>query len=101
MQGMLKGVEGISLAGLRVDSAMAEALSCMPDLRILILDGVKLDGVLSGAQLPRLAMLSWRDAGGPVLPFALEAVKSAAVLDISGNGELERLPADLQACLFS
>ena len=101
MQGKLNGVEGISLTGLRVDSAMVAALSCMPDLRILILDGIKFDGVLSGAHLPQLAMLSWRDAGGPLLPFSFKAVKSAAVLDISDNNELERIPADLQACLFS
>ena len=75
------------------------ALSRMPRLRILILDGVKMDIKLSGLDLPVLAMLSWRDAGKASLPISLETVKAAAVLDISGSNELERLPIDLQACL--
>ena len=99
IQGTLALVEGISLAGLTVDSIILEALSRMPQLRILILDGVKTDMTLSGVRLPRLAMLSWRDAGTPLLPFALEMVEEAAVVDISWNEELERLPNNLQACV--
>ena len=72
----------------------------MPELRTLILDGVKAESRVCGIQIPRLAMLSWRGAHGPSLPFALEAVKSAAVLDISGSNELERLPAALQVRKF-
>ena len=90
-------MEGISFQGMQADSDNFEALGRMPQLRILILDGVKTDSLLSGVQLPSLAMLSWRDASGPSLPFALEAIESAAVLDIAGNVALERLPADLQA----
>ena len=70
----------------------------MPQLRILILDGAETDSMLSGFHLPNLAMLSWRDAVGPSLQFALETVKSAAVLDISGNNKLLNLPDDLQVC---
>ena len=70
----------------------------MPQLRILILDSVDVSGTLSGFELPCLAMLSWQNIGGPSLPFVLKTVKSAAVLDISGSENLEKLPADLQAC---
>ena len=71
----------------------------MPKLRILIMDGFQRDVALSGHQLPRLAMLSWRDASACLLPFNFKTFRSAAVLDVSGNAALERLPADLQACL--
>ena len=96
-QGIFEYTEGISFAGLQADSFMFGALSRMPHLRILILDGVKMDNMLSGFRLPRLAMLSWRKAAERSLPFTLETVMSAAVLDISGSNELERLPSDLQA----
>ena len=69
----------------------------MPQLRILVLYGVIIHSMLSGCHLPRLAMLSWRDACKSILHIALETVKSAAVLDISGNNMLERLPESLQA----
>ena len=102
-QGTLAQVEGISFQDFHRDLPdLPEALRRMPNLRILILDGVQIDNmesVLSGFQLPRLAMLSWRDAGGPSLPIALEAIPSAVVIDIAGSLELERLPADLQARL--
>ena len=94
-------MEGISFRGMQVDSSTFEALGRMPQLRILILDGVKPDKMLSGVRLPSLAMLSWRgifiwNGFGPSLPCALEAVESLAVLDISKNSA-EQLPADLQA----
>ena len=96
-------VEGILLTGLREDPATFEALNRMPQLRILIMDGVKINRVLSGLQLPRLAMLSWRGAHGSTLPFDMEIAKAAAVLDISfiPRDELKRLSATSQACLAS
>ena len=42
-QGALASVEGISLQGLQAGSVGFEALSRMPELRILILDGVRTD----------------------------------------------------------
>ena len=92
-------MEGISVAGLQADALDVKALSRMPRLRILVLDGAKVDDTLSGFRIPRLAMLSWRGAGARSLPFALETVKSAAVLDIAG-GSIERLPENLQAWDF-
>ena len=92
-------MEGISVAGLQADSLPLEALSRMPRLRVLVMDGVQTDSMLSGFHLPRLAMLSWRNAGGLMLPVALEAIMSAAVLDISG-GDVQRLPDNLEARLI-
>ena len=120
MQGSLERLEGISLLGVDVDSAMFKAFNGTPMLRILILDGVKAKSmhfgyraprlamllcqagfkghkVLSGFQLPRIAMMSWRNADGRALPLAFGTIKSAAVLDISESAQLKRLPADLQA----
>ena len=97
MQGELACVEGISVAGLRADALNAEALSRMARLRVLVLDGATMDGALSGFRMPRLAVLSWRDSNARSLPFALETVKAAAVVDIAGAG-IERLPENLQAC---
>lgn len=90
-------MEGISVAGLRAHELNVEALSRMPRLRILVLDGATVNGALSGFRMPHLAMLSWRDSGAHSLPFALKTVKTAAVLDIAGGG-IERLPENLQAC---
>ena len=90
-------MEGISLAGLRADSTTLKALSRAENLRILILDYVEMNRVVSGFHIPQLAMLSWRNAGGVSLPFALEIVKSASVLNISGSYELERMPTNLEA----
>ena len=102
MQGNLVNLEGIALPGLQADSTTNEAFRRMPRLRILILDGVKLNSKLSGFQLPRLAMLSWREVSGPLLPFATDIITAAAVLDISDSTELERLPlAMLQTHTFS
>ena len=92
-------MEGISFQGMRADSANLGAPNRMPQLRILILDNVKTDSMLSGIQFPSLAMLSWRGAFGPSLPCAVEAIESGAVLDVSWNVGLERLPAALQARL--
>ena len=100
MQGNLAHVEGISLTGVRAELITSEALGRMPQLRILILDGVKTDSMLSGFHLPRLAMLSWRGAHGPSLPIGFEGIVSATILNVSRNDELERLP-DLQACSLS
>ena len=97
MQGELACVEGISVAGLRADALNAEALSRMARLRVLVLDGATMDGALSGFRMPRMAVLSWRDSNARSLPFALETVKAAAVVDIAGAG-IERLPENLQAC---
>ena len=119
MQGTLAHVEGIPLSGLQaVDVTSLKAFSRMPLLRILILDGVAMDGLQKGPvsslamlsrragltasslppgfHLPRLAMVSWRDISGPSLPFLLNLIKSAAVLDISGSSKLNRLPGNLQ-----
>lgn len=85
------------MAGLRADALNVEALSRMTRVRILVLDGITVDSALSGFRMPGLAMLSWRDSGARALPFALETVRSAAVLDIAGGG-IERLPENLQAC---
>ena len=98
IQGELACVQGIALTGLRADSTAFEALGRMSQLRILVLDGVKMESVLSGFHIPRLAMLSWRDASEPSLPFSLDIIRSAAVLDLSGRSGLDKLPADLQAC---
>ena len=92
-------MEGIAFPHLRAHSTSFEALSRLPHLRILIIDGVKVDSVLSGFHLPRLAMFSWRYARGPALPCALKPFKSAAVLDISGSAALVRLPDSFKACL--
>ena len=89
-------MEGLSLTGLHLGSTTFDALSRMRHLRILILDDVT-EKMPSGAQLPCLAMLSWRNARGHLLPFALKSIKQAAVLDISGSSELARLPDDVQA----
>ena len=101
MRGLLERVEGISLSGLPANTYDLEALGRMPQLRVLILDGVKMASMPSGLQLKHLAMLSWRDAGGPELPFVLETMRSVAVLDISesveGGQVLERLSDDFQA----
>ena len=93
IQSTLARLEGVSLSGMHVDSAIFEALSRMPMLRILIMDdvesnnmhfaiqaprlatllgraGLKVHKLLSGFQLPRLAMISWRNANGNTLPFA-------------------------------
>ena len=101
MQGVLRHLEGISLAGFQAELLNFEAFGHMAELRILILDRVKTDSMLPGCHIPRLAMLSWRSAGGRSLPIALQAVTSAAVLYISENCELERLPADWQASTSS
>lgn len=98
MQDMLPRVEGISLLGLQAYPINLQALSRMPQLRILILDGTQADTILSGFNMPRLAMLSWRDAHGPSLPFALQIATAAAVIDISGSNELKSLPDSLQVC---
>ena len=87
IQGSLAYVEGISLLGLRAASTDLKALGRMPQLRILILDGAMTDSTLSGFLIPRLALLSWRVAGGPPLPFASDTVKAAAVLDFSRDEE--------------
>ena len=120
-QGTLKQLEGISLSGLRADTVDFESFSRMPLLRILVLDGVDMGDALSsfelphltmsswrgfsthemlfGFHLPYLAMFSWRDAGGVSLPFALETVRQAAVLDMSRSDELKkRLPLRPEAC---
>ena len=92
------------MPGSQADARVLEGLSRMPELRILNLDAVKAGNMPSELQLPRLAMLSWRDAGGPLLPFNLQSIESAAVLDMSSRGRpeeaLERLPDNLQACLL-
>ena len=107
IQGSLEHVEGLLLSGLQEDSAKFEALGRMPQLRILIMDGVKTSNVLSGLHLPRLAMLSWRDAHGSTLPFDAKVAKAAAVLDISNSKSDEsslftigRVAAEFQACLL-
>ena len=82
-------MEGISVAGLRADALNVEALSRMTRLRILVLDGTTVDSALSGFRMPGLAMLSWHDSGARALPFALETVKSATVLDIAGGSIVE------------
>ena len=92
-------MQGISLLGLQAGSTIIETLARMPRLRILILDGVRLDSMLTGSPMPSLAMLSWRDAGGPDPPVAFETIKFATVLDMSGSAELESLTPDLQASL--
>ena len=97
IQGIAADVEGVSLQGLQLHSTSFEALSRMPKLRILILDDVKTNVLLSGFKLPRLAMLSWRGARGRSLPFALRTIQTAAVLDIWRSSELERLPSNMQA----
>ena len=83
VQGELAFLEGISLAGLRAEVLNFQALSRMPQLRILILDGIKTQHILSSLHLPRLAMLSWQDFDQPSVPFAFNTMKSAAVLGIS------------------
>ena len=100
MQGVLRHLDSISLAGYKAGSLGFEALRHMPGLQILILDGVKSANMLSGFQIPNLAMLSWQGASGRSLPVDLQAAKSAAVLDISGSDELVRLPTDRQASTF-
>lgn len=97
IQGVLADVEGISLQGLQLHSASFEALGRMSNLRILILDDVKTNSVLSGFKLPRLAMLSWWGAPGRLLPFAVRTIQTVAVLDIWRSSKLERLPSNMQA----
>ena len=117
---MLTCVEGISFAGLQAESDIFKAYSRTPMLRILVLDDFKTKGALFGFQQPRLAyvswrfglrvhsmllgfrlshmaMLSWQNAHGGSLPLALKTIESAAVLNISGNNKLKRLPANLKA----
>lgn len=90
-------MEGVSLKGLHLSSTSVDAFTRMPHLRILILDDVNMEKMPASARLPGLAMLSCQNASGTSLPFALESIKQAAVLDISGSSELARLPDDLQA----
>lgn len=70
----------------------------MPHLRILLLDGVSSDTMLRGFHLPRLAMLSWRNAAGPLLSIDLKVVDSVAVLDLLRTDGHERRACSMQAC---
>ena len=85
------------MSGLQTDSTEIEALNRMPMLQILIPDGIKTNTTISALQLPRLVLLSWRGACAPLLPFDVEGMKSAVVLDILG-GNVKWLPRNLQAC---
>ena len=75
----------------------AGAFRCMPYLRILVLDRTHLAARLAGFELPQLAMLSWRGAGGRALPFDVRVIKNAAVLDIGESRDLTTLPGNMQA----
>ena len=97
MQAMLEHVEGISLVGL-ASPVNTEALSRMPDLRILIADGVDVESPLTGFELPKLAMLSWREKAGQELSFGWSTVRKAAVIDLQGCHNLTDLPDGLQVC---
>ena len=61
------------------------------------LDGMPNAAGLTGWELPRLAMLSWRGSGGRTLPLDCQTIKNAAELDVSHSGELTSLPSSLQA----
>ena len=97
MQAMLEHVEGISLVGL-ASPVNAEALSRMPNPRILIADGVDFESPLTGSELPKLAMLSWREKAGQKLSFGWNTVWKAAVIDLQGCPTLTDLPDGLQVC---
>ena len=60
-------MEGISFSRLRAHSIKFEALSQLPYLRVLVLDGVKMDSILSGIPLAAvghvvLAVCQWTGA---------------------------------------
>lgn len=96
---------GLSLRGAPADAVSAgfaaESLpfavpglivrSMSNSLRILVLDGVQLAKPLPRINLPLLAMVSWRDGPGQLLPFDLHTVRMAAVLEFSGRYKLERI----------
>lgn len=94
LQGSLEGVEGNSLLGL--PSAVQVIELRMPLLRILVLDGVHMEG---GAYIdaPHLAMLSWRGGEWSAMPLSLDGIPETAVLDLQDCSNLETLPDDLQA----
>ena len=95
-QGSLECVEGISLLGLS-SAVRASQLCRMPFLRILILDGVNMEGC-SHIVAPQLAMLSWRSGNmGSAMPLSLDGIPGVAVLDLQGSFTLETLPSSLQA----
>ena len=96
VQGSLDSVQGISLTGL-ASPINADAIRHMPALRILILDGVALEAPLAGFELPRLAVVSWRNGRGRALPFEMQTVRGAAVLSLPGCSGLQQLPDDVQA----
>lgn len=93
LQGSLECVEGVSLLGL--PSAQASELR-MPLLRILILDGVDMEG-WACIDAPELAMLSWRGGKWATMPLSLDGISNIAVLDLQDCSNLETLPDNLQA----
>lgn len=97
MQAMLEHVEGISLVGL-ASPVNAEALSRMPNLRILIADGMDVRLPLTGSELAKLAMLSWREKAGRELSFDWTTIRKASVIDLQGCPTLTDLPDGLQVC---
>ena len=97
MQAMLEHVEGISLVGL-ASPVNAEALRRMPNLRIIIADGMDVTAPLTDVKLPKLAMLSWREKAGRELSFGWNTVRKAAVIDLQGCPTLTDLPDGMEVC---
>ena len=95
VQGVLECVEGLSLVGLP-SPVNCEALGRMPNLRILIMDGVDVKSPLTGFELPHLAMLSWRNHASEELPLNCDTVRNAAVLDLQGCSNLTSLPDGIE-----
>ena len=95
LQGSLECVEGISLSGLP-SAVRASSLCRMPVLRILVLDGVDVDGCACIAA-PQLAMLSWHSGEWRAMPLSLDGIPQTAALDLRGCSKLETLPGSLQA----
>ena len=68
----------------------------MPVLRILVLDGVSVEG-WACIEAVQLAMLSWRNGEWSVMPLSLHGIPETAVLDLQDCGNMETLPDNLQA----
>ena len=73
--------------------------SMCSSLRILILDGVQLAMPLPHIDLPLLTMASWRNGPGRTLPFDIQTVRRAAVLDLSNCYQLHKIWQHLQVRL--
>ena len=103
MQGVLECTEGLFMMG-QPSPLNTDALGRMPNLRILVSDGVDMEQPLTGFELPQLAMLSWRNHASEELPLDFNTVRNAAVLDLQGCSNLLSLPnglevRHLQACM--